>query len=585
MSLPLLALVVVVALTLGYTHYGRLLGRLYGLDDARVTPAHEKNDGVDFAPAAPGYLLGQHFSAISAAGPIVGPIVACQQFGWLPCVLWIGLGCILIGAVHDMSALVASVRHGARTVAEIVRQNLSPRAWAAFMGFIWLALIYVIVAFADVTASTFMGRADEFDGLKVEFSQGGAVAFASAAYLLLAAVMGLVQRRFAPPLWVVTVIFVPATLFVVWLGTECSTWLAFAPGGHAQRAWGAAILGYCFVASLLPVWLLMQPRGYLGGFVLYLVLAVGVLGILVGGFDVQQPAFKGWVQRDASGAPTATGLLFPFLFVTIACGACSGFHGLVCSGTTSKQVDKESHCTTVGYGGMLLEGLVALIALSTIMIVAAPKGGAGAIYGQGIGTYLNRLTGLPLEACMVFGAMAFSTFVFDTLDVATRLGRYILEELLGWRSRGAAAAATAATLAIPLLFVLTAEAPQPGRPPSYMAYWTLFGASNQLLAALTLLGVTVWLRRTGRPCWFALGPTLFVLTTTVWALGHIAWSDLATARAVDGALVLSKVVNGAVALVLLGLAALLVVEALRAVLGANPPGGSSSAEPSAAPLV
>lgn len=586
MSLPLLALLVVVALTLGYALYGRLLGRLYGLDDARVTPAHAQNDGVDFAPAAPGYLLGQHFSAISAAGPIVGPIVACQQFGWVPCVLWIGLGCILIGAVHDMSALVASVRHGARTVAEIVRQNLSPRAWAAFMAFIWLALIYVIVAFADVTASTFMGRADEFDGLKVDFSQGGAVAFASTAYLGLAIVMGLLQRRFNPPLWLITAVFVPATLGVVWLGTEHSTLLAFAPGGSAQRVWGAVILAYCFVASLLPVWLLMQPRGYLGGFVLYLVLAVGVLGVFVGGFEIEQPAFKGWVQRDASGAPTATGFLFPFLFVTIACGACSGFHGLVCSGTTSKQVDKESHCTTVGYGAMLLEGLVALIALSTVMIVAAPKGSAGAIYGQGIGKYLSQLTGLSEQKAAVFGAMAFSTFVFDTLDVATRLGRYILEELVGWRTRAAAAAATAATLAIPLLFVLTAQAPLPGKPPSYMAYWTLFGASNQLLAALTLLGVTVWLRRTGRPFWFALGPTLFVLTTTVWALGHIAWSDLSAARAADGALVLTKVVNGAVAVVLLGLAALLVVEALRAVLSAGPPKEEEGAtEPSAAPAV
>lgn len=580
MSLTLLALVVVAALAAGYALYGRLLARLYGLDDARVTPAHEHDDGVDFTPTPPGYLLGQHFSAISAAGPIVGPIVACQQFGWLPCVLWIGLGCILIGAVHDMSALVASVRHGARTVAEIVRQNLSARAWAAFMGFIWLALIYVIVAFADVTASTFMGRAEEFQGLEVEFSQGGAVAFASLAYLALALVMGLVQRRFAPPLWLTTAIFVPATLLVVWLGTQCSTLLAFPPGG-AQRAWGAAILGYCFVGSLLPVWLLMQPRGYLGGFVLYMVLAVGVLGVFVGGFEVEQPAFKGWVQRDASGAPTATGLLFPFLFVTIACGACSGFHGLVCSGTTSKQVDKESHCTPVGFGGMLLEGLVALIALSTVMIVASPKGSAGAIYGQGIGRYLNQLTGIPLEACAVFGAMAFSTFVFDTLDVATRLGRYVLEELLGWRSRAGAALATGATLAIPLLFVLTAEAPAPGKPPSYMAYWTLFGASNQLLAALTLLGVTVWLRRSGRPCWFALWPMLFVLTTTVWALGHIAWGDLAAARTVDGALVLSKVVNGVVSLVLLGLAGLLVVEAARAVRSARPPAAAPAPAPAA----
>lgn len=567
MSLPLLALAVAVALVLGYLLYGRFLGRMFALDDAVETPAHVKDDGVDFAPTAPGYLLGQHFSAIAAAGPIVGPIVACQQFGWVPCVLWITFGCILIGAVHDMSALVASVRHGARTVAEIVRQNLSPRAWKAFMAFIWLALLYVIVAFTDVTASTFLGRIEELDGVKVGFERGGAVAFSSVAYLTVALIMGLVQRRFSPPLWAMTLVFVPATLAVVALGTKLDTLLVLPAGGwlHPQKLWGVLILAYCFVASLLPVWLLMQPRGYLGGFVLYIVLAVGVIGVFFGGFAVEQPAFKGWTQTDATGAITPTGLLFPFLFVTIACGACSGFHGLVCSGTTSKQVDKEGDCRAVGFGGMLLEGFVALIALSTVMIVAKPAGGAGAIYGQGIGQYLTVIIGEEhLLFALTFGAMAFSTFVFDTLDVATRLGRYILEELFDWRGRAAAAVATGATLGVPLLFVLSAEAPAAGRPASYMAYWTLFGASNQLLAALTLLGVTVWLRRTGRPIWFTLGPAVFVMAITVTALGRLAWTNLAGLYSIEGGLVLANLANGLVSCVLLSLAGLLVVESVLA---------------------
>jgi carbon starvation protein len=563
MSLPLLALLVAGALVLGYTLYGRFLARLYGLDDARVTPAHEQQDGVDFQPTPKGYLLGQHFSAIAAAGPIVGPIIACQQFGWLPCVLWIALGCVFIGAVHDLSALVASVRHGARTVAEVVRQNVSPRAWAGFMAFIWLALLYVIVAFADVTASTFMGATEELQGFESGFNKGGAVAFASVTYLSLALVMGLVQRRFALPLWLVTAVFVPAALGAVWLGTECSTVLA-ATGPGAQKLWGVLILGYCFVASLLPVWLLMQPRGYLGGFVLYLVLAVGVVGLLFGDFAIAQPAFKGFVQRDASGEPTPTGLLFPFLFVTIACGACSGFHGLVCSGTTSKQVDKEGHCKAVGYGGMLLEGFVALIALATVMVVAKP-GPAGKVYGDGIGQFMTVIIGEDrLVLAATFGAMAFSTFVFDTIDVATRLGRYILQELFGWSGRAGALAATAATLAIPLLFVLTAEPPPPGGRPTYMAYWTLFGASNQLLAALTLLGVSVWLRRTGRPTWFTLAPAAFVMTITVWALGKIALDGFTRFRGPEGVVVVSTLVNGVIACALLGLATLLVVETARA---------------------
>ncbi|HYF01557.1 MAG TPA: carbon starvation CstA family protein, partial [Planctomycetota bacterium] len=277
MPLPLLATIVLAALALGYVLYGRLIARQYALDDTRRTPSEEVNDGVDFVPTKQFYLLGQHFSAIAAAGPIVGPIAACLSFGWLPCILWIGLGVIFIGAVHDFSALVASVRHKARSVAEIVKQNLGRRAWLAILCFIWIALVYVIVAFADVTAGTFAGNVEELSGKEVAFSKGGAVAFASAAYLLLAVVMGLVQRRFNPPLWLVTAVFVPATLGVVWLGTKTSTLLIF-----SHREWVGLIMGYCFVASLLPVWSLLQPRGYLGGFVLYMALAVGVIGIFFG---------------------------------------------------------------------------------------------------------------------------------------------------------------------------------------------------------------------------------------------------------------------------------------------------------------
>lgn len=587
MSLPLLFVVTVAALAAGYQLYGRFLARQLRLDDAAQTPAVRHDDGVDFSPTPKGYLLGQHFSAIAAAGPIVGPILACQQFGWLPCVLWIVLGCILIGAVHDLGALVASVRHDARTVAELVRQHLSARAWVAFMSFIWLALLYVIVAFVDVTAGTFVGVLEELPGVDV----GGAVAFSSAAYLGLAMVMGLLQRRFAPPLWLLTLVFVPATLGVVALGSTpgCAALLTFADPAEARRWWGVAILAYCFVASLLPMWLLMQPRGYLGGFVLYIVLAVGVVGVLFGDFVIAQPAFKGFTQihppdHPQAGQATATGLLFPFLFVTIACGACSGFHGLVCSGTTSKQIAKEGDCRPVGYGGMLLEAVVAIIALSTVMIVAAPKGAAGALYGRGIGEYLCVLIGREhLAAATIFGTMAFSTFVFDTLDVATRLGRYCLQELTGRRSAAAGAAATAATIALPLLIVLTTK---PGGG-AYLAYWTLFGASNQLLAGLTLLAVTVWLLRTGRAWWYAAAPMVAVLAITVTALLRIAATGLGK-RSGD-ALDVPANVNGVVSLALLALSALLVVEGARAARrkaaapGDGPVAGWPGPPPGAAP--
>jgi carbon starvation protein len=560
MSLPLLAAIFLSALALAYVVYGRFVAAQYGLDDGVATPAVALEDGTDYVPTSPFYLMPQHFSAIAAAGPIVGPIVACEQFGWLPCILWILGGVIFIGAVHDFSALVASVRHRASSVAEIIREHLSPRAWIAVMLFIWLALVYVIVAFTDVTASTFLGRIEELEGVPVRFNAGGAVAFASAAYLLLSVAMGLVQRWWNPPLSLVTLIFVPATLGVVWLGTQWSDLLAVTTA-NPHKTWGIILLGYCLVASLLPVSVLLQPRGYLGGFVLYLVLAVGVVGIFFGGQEIRQPAFKGF---EVAGA---TGLLFPFLFVTIACGACSGFHGLVCGGTTSKQIAKESHCRPVGYGAMLLEAFVALIALVTVMMVApgGPRSSAGATYGRGIGEFAAVILGREhLLFATVFGSMAFSTFVFDTLDVATRLGRYIIQELFDWRSRLGALVATVATVGAPFLFIATAEAPAPGKPPTYMAFWTLFGTSNQLLAALTLLGITVWRKRLGKPTWFTYAPMLFVMTITVWALALQARAGFAAMRAPDGTLVPTQLANGIVAVTLLGLAAAVVAEAVGA---------------------
>lgn len=552
-NLPLLAVSVLVLLALGYRFYGRFVAAQYALDPLAATPAVLRDDGVDFVPTPPFYLLGQHFSAIAAAGPIAGPILACQQFGWLPCLLWITLGVVFIGAVHDFSSLIASVRHDGRSIAEIIKQHLGRRGWLAMMAFIWVALVYVILAFADITASTFVGRTEDLEGSTFAFNQGGAVALASCLYLLLSVVMGLVDRWIKPPLWLTTIVFVPATLGVVWLGTQYST-LMVLPG----RTWGILILAYCFLASLVPVWALLQPRGYLGGFVLYMALAVGVVGIFLGGFAIQQPAFKTW------HAPGVSGALFPFLFVTIACGACSGFHGLVCSGTTSKQIARETHCRPVGYGGMLLEAFVALIALSTVMIAGAGElaGKApGTIYGLGLGRYLAEIIGQDrLVFATTFGMMAFSTFVFDTLDVSTRLGRYVLQELTGWSGKGGAIVGTALTAFVPLVFLLAAG------EGAYRLFWVLFGTSNQLLAALSLLGISVWLKRSGRKSLFTWIPMGFVLFITVWSL---VLQALTAARvfAASGRVDVS-VLNGAVSVVLLALAALLAVEAARALRGA-----------------
>lgn len=571
--LPLLALTILTILTLGYFSYGRLVAKNYSLDDTVDTPAVRRADGTDFVPTKPFYLLGQHFSAIAAAGPIAGPILAAQMFGWMPCVLWIGLGVVFIGAVHDFSALVASIRHDGESIAEVVRRQLGRRAWLLILSFIWLALIYAIIAFTDITASTFVGKTEEFEGGTFQFNPGGAVAAASVMYLGLSVLMGVIDKRFQPPLWLTTIIFVPATLVAVWLGTKVSTSFVLSVD-NPQRAWGLGILAYCFVASLLPVWLLLQPRGYLGGFVLYLALGVGTIGLFFGGlrypgeFDIRMPAFKTF---DAGGP---FGSLFPFLFVTIACGACSGFHGLVCSGTTSKQISKESHTHAVGYGAMLLEAFVAIIALTTVITLApnGPMPGPGKIYGDGVGRFMTVIVGKDHYLfAATFGAMAFSTFVFDTLDVSTRLGRYVLEELFNAKKRRwVGPVATAMTLLPPAYFIGTAIPPGPGVRPAYMNFWTLFGTSNQLLASLTLLAITVWLYREKRRIWYTAIPTVFVMVITVWAL--VAQIRHAFASLKNGGFVLNTAtMNGVVGIALVGLALAILYEAARVILKKMPP--------------
>lgn len=541
--LTLLAIVFLVWLVFGYFSYGKWIARQFTLDDGRETPANVVNDGVDFVPTKPFYLFGQHFSAIAAAGPIAGPILACQSFGWLPCLLWISLGVVLIGAVHDFSSLASSVRHGAQSIAEIAREKLGTGAGRAMMAFIWIALVYVIVAFTDITAGTFVSGDESLAG-ETTFNPGGAVAIASVMYLGLSIVLGLVERYLKPPLWLSTIIFVPATFALSYLGTKFSTVLVL-----DHLSWSVIILIYCVIASLVPVWALLQPRGYLGGFVLYTAIAVGVIGVFFGGYEIAQPAFKSF---DVGGM---AGTMFPFLFVTIACGACSGFHGLVCSGTTSKQIDKETHTHAVGYGAMLAEGFVAFIALVTIMIVASDstKGlSPGKIYGNGIGDFLTLIIGKQnLAFAITFGAMAFSTFVFDTLDVSLRLGRYIVQELFGLRGRIGAVIGTVVTVALPFALIFFTKS------GSYQDFWTLFGASNQLLAALTLLSITVWLYQARKRIAFTLLPMLFVLAITMWALGGLVVGNFRAAVGFD-----IKLVNGFASLALISLAIYLVVTAL-----------------------
>ncbi len=548
MPLILIAALALAVFALGYAFYGKAMARVAGLDDARATPAVTVNDGEDFVPTKPGYLLGQHFSAIAAAGPIVGPIAACAMFGWLPALLWIVLGAIFIGAVHDFSSLVGSVRHGATSIAGIVRHHLGGRAYLAFLAFLWLSLVYVIIAFTDITAGAFVTPQAP--------AEGGAIATASLLYLGAGVAMGFALRK-GMSLGAATLLFVPLVGLAIWYSPRMPLLLSVA---NPRQVWSLGILAYCFAASLVPVWMLLQSRGYLGGFFLYGVLGGAVAGLCLGAgsFRAEFPAFLSW--RNAAGP------LFPVLFVTIACGACSGFHGMVCSGTTSKQVEKESHCRPVGYGAMLLEGLVAVIALSTVMILtpeqAGSAGGPDRIYAGGIAAFVSRL-GIPVEFARTFANLAFATFVYDTLDVATRLGRHVVAELLGWRKAWSAWVATGLTVGLPVAYFLAVpETLVVGGKvlPAWKLVWTLFGTSNQLLGGLTLLVLTVWLWRERRNAAVTGLPAVFLLGMTVWSFALFVRQALAPGAPRVALL------NGGVAAVFLLLGAFLGWRVLRTFL-------------------
>ena len=561
MSLILFLAVSGVVLALAYRWYGRLLARFLELDGTVRTPAHTRRDGLDYEPARTSWLLPQHFSAIAAAGPIVGPILAATYFGWLPAWLWIIFGAIFIGGVHDMMTLVASVRHDAKSIAEVVRRYMNRRSYVLFLAFIWISLVYVIIAFADVTAGTFVQKASVADAA----APGPAVATSSILYLGLAIVMGLCMRRFGLGEGKAQLIFLPLVLVAIVAGPYLPFDLGAVTGSaRPQLLWDYLLLGYCFLAALSPVWLLMQPRGALGGYFLYVIVVVGVVGVVVGGLSgnvsIVAPAVS---QADLFGFTGAIPPLLPVLFITIACGACSGFHSIVASGTTSKQLNRETDARAVGYGGMLLESFLACLSLATVMILAKPTGRPDLTYADGVAIFMNQATfGLiSVEVARQFGLLCFATFVFDTLDACTRLARYVLMELTGWTSRRGMVLATGLTLLLPALVVSLPPAVVGGQPlPVWRAFWNLFGTSNQLLAALALLGVTVWLHRRGRPVWITLGPTIFMLVMTLWSLLISVQTHLGRVRTGTAAAV--HHVEFSVVVLLSAMAVWLVVEAL-----------------------
>ena len=597
MSLLVVVGLSAVVLIAAYFTYGRFLSRFLALDATRPTPAVEMRDGVDYDPIEPKFLLSQHFSAIAAAGPIVGPVLAGIYFGWLPALLWILIGSIFIGGVHDMTALAASIRHRARSIAEVVRDHMSQLSYILFLIFIWISLVYIIVAFTDITAGAFIGgpenvrrgeaaapAATAVESINASGGvTGGAIATSSLLYLALPVIMGLLLRYTRLSLGWATLIFVPLVGVVIWVGQFLPLDLgiivqSFQPNLTLQDAditarkiWDVLLLVYCLVAGVVPVWMLLQPRGHLGGFFLYAALAAGIVGVMLGGFVVEYDDFKGWNAVSKSGET-----FFPFLFVIIACGACSGFHALIASGTTSKQLRRETDAKPIAYGAMLLEGMVATLALACVMIL--PAGSAlldrepNIVYAHGISQFLSVLY-IPATFAMAFGLMAFTTFVYDTLDVCTRLGRYIIQELTGLHNWAGRLLGSALTAGVPLFFVMRTTLNARGEPIAvWKVFWPLFGATNQLLAALTLLGVTVWLWRTKRSrlVWLVTGvPTAVMYTMSSWALIKMTWPRFFDT--VSGRFTAPTDPVPWAGVVLITLAALMLVEAVRAIVGTRTP--------------
>jgi carbon starvation protein len=471
-----------------YRFYARKIESLWSIDSKRSTPAYSKYDSIDYIPAKNWLVLfGHHFASIAGAGPIIGPVVAVVLWGWLPALLWVVLGTIFIGGVHDFGALITSVREGGSSVADIAQDVISKRAKLIFSLFVWLALILVIAVFAYLCADTFVKEPK--------------IVLPSLGLIPVAMVVGYL-------LYNLKANSILATIF----GLACLVGLIFwgnaLPINSSLNVWLLVLLVYCYFASVLPVNLLLQPRDYLSSFLLFFGVGVGYLGLLLSRPNINMTYYHRW--------NTAEGYLWPALFVTIACGAVSGFHALISSGTTSKQIANERHIKRVSYGGMVAEGLVAVLAIIAVAVLFNSRENLGAalknsgpigIFGQGYGLVTKGILGNygPFIAITILNA-----FILTTLDTATRISRYLTEELFRIKNR------YLSTFAI---IILSAALAFSGK---WQKIWPAFGASNQLVAALTLFVLSCWLLAKNKTAKFTLWPAFFMFITTVAALAFQA---------------------------------------------------------------
>ncbi|MDA8132678.1 MAG: carbon starvation protein A [Elusimicrobia bacterium] len=495
--MAIFAIVILVSLWAGYRYYGGFLEKSYSVLKDEPVPSATMADGIDYVATNKYVLLGHHFSSIAGAGPIVGPLIAAAAFGWLPAAVWVVVGTIFIGGLHDFSSLIISLRHSGRSISEIARKYINRRTYKLFLLFTWLALMYVVAVFADITADAFAKEA--------------AVAETSLAYIAVAVAFGLAVYRAKTGLKASTAVALLA------LGAFMLLSFKFPFLSLGKGAWVWLLMGYCFVASILPVWFLLQPRDYLSSYLLYASLFIGLVGVMFGGYHITYPALKGF------SAP-AVGDMIPFLFITVACGAVSGFHSLVASGTTSKQLASARDAKIIGFGGMALEAVVAMIALGTIMMLAPgdalAKAAPAQIFAAGLGRF-SELLGMSPDVGRVFGLLVISAFMLTTLDSATRIARYIFQELTDTgNSVVSRLLSTAVSVALPIVLLnISVTGPDGAAVPAWKFIWPLFGVTNQLLAALVLVIIYIWAKRTEvKALWIILVPAVFMTVMTVWAL-------------------------------------------------------------------
>ena len=495
MSSVVLLLVSIAVFIIAYATYGSYLAKSWGIDPKKPTPAHEMEDGVDYVPANKAVLLGHHFSSIAGAGPINGPIQAAV-FGWVPVLLWIVLGGIFFGAVQDFSALFASIRHKGKSLGEIIEINISHRTKMCFTVFAWLVLILVVAAFADIVAGTFAGF--NADGNQVPAN--GSVATASLLFIPLAVAFGLFNRK-SSHLGINTVVGVALLIACIAIGIACPVFLP-------KSTWLIVVFIYIFIASVAPVWILLQPRDYLNSFLLYFMIIAAIIGIVFTNPTMQLNAFNGW--------STSGGTIFPYLFVTVACGAISGFHSLISSGTTAKQLNSEGDAKAIGYGSMLVECVLAVIALIAVGS-ASMDSWAGMtppqVFAGGISAMLGKL-GFPETTAHTVLLLAISAFALTSLDTATRLGRFLFQELFATNKDGSKNilgnmyVATAITIGAAALLTIA----------GYVKIWPLFGACNQLVAVPAFLAAACFLKKIGRKHSMFYIPLVFMLLTAGSAL-------------------------------------------------------------------